>query len=568
MQGNPMRCWSFVLTFLGCAALIAQDLEQIGQQSPVQFNAGVQAQFGFYHVDGIDPRRTPYFWSISGTPTATVKGIQLPFMVVLSDQQRSFQQPFNQFGMSPYYKWVKVHLGYRDVSFSKFTLAGYRTLMAGVELNPGKFRFGFIYGRFRKAVAEDTTAMYDPAKYISDVPVAAYKRMGYAVKVGVGTEDQHVDLVLLRASDDAGSIPKPVSTNLAPAENLVVGLVGKVKLSEALRWDFDLAGSAFTRDARSDELLEDGGVITNAVNSFFVPRTSTQGLMAVETGLALKRKRARYKLVYRRVDPDYKSMGAYYFQTDVEQLTGTVTSSLFMNRLSTNLTLGWQHNNLKKLRTATARRIIGNLGLNYTSKKAFGFLVNYTNFGITQTPVRPSLNDTALLEQVSQNLLVQPRARFTVGNGGHMITYTFNYFALSDRSDNAFSNAQLTGMHNDLAYTRNWKRAQAHLGGGLIFRNTESLIGKTISKGVHLEAGRSWLKEGRLSAELRSNFLANTLPAGGDGSTWQLNLQVKMQAGRRFAFTLTLSHQDNASDDPTIPSFTEDTGLIGVDIRF
>ena len=51
MQGNPMRCWSFVLTFLGCAALIAQDLEQIGQQSPVQFNAGVQAQFGFYHVD-------------------------------------------------------------------------------------------------------------------------------------------------------------------------------------------------------------------------------------------------------------------------------------------------------------------------------------------------------------------------------------------------------------------------------------------------------------------------------------------------------------------------------------
>ena len=62
--------------------------------------------------------------------------------------------------------------------------------------------------------------------------------------------------------------------------------------------------------------------------------------------------------------------------------------------------------------------------------------------------------------------------------------------------------------------------------------------------------------------------MANTLPAGGDGSTWQLNLQVKMQAGRRFAFTLTLSHQDNASDDPTIPSFTEDTGLIGVDIRF
>ncbi len=563
-----MRCWFFVLTFLGCAALNAQDLEQIGQQSPVQFNAGVQARFGFYHVDGIDPRRTPYFWSISGTPTATIEGVQLPFMVVLSDQQRSFQQPFNQFGMSPYYKWVKVHLGYRDVSFSKFTLAGYRTFMAGVELNPGKFRFGFIYGRFRKAVAEDTTAMYDPSKYISDVPVPAYKRTGYVVKVGVGTEDQHVDLVLLRAHDDAGSIPKPVSTDLAPAENLALGLVGKVKLSEALRWDFDLAGSAFTRDSRSDELLEDGGVITNAVNSFFVPRTSTQGLMALETGLALKRKRARYKLVYRRVDPDYKSMGAYYFQTDVEQITGTVASTFFKNRLSANLTLGWQHNNLKKLRTATARRIIGNLGFNYTSSKAFGCMVNYTNFGITQQPIRPSLGDTALLEQVSQNLLLQPRLQFNRTNGGHLVSYTFNYFALSDRSDNAFASAQLTGMHNDLAYTRNWKQRNTRLGGGFIYRRTESLIGHTDSRGVHLEAGRAWLKENKLGTALRCNFLSNDLPSGGVGSTWQLNLDLNFQVSKRFGLTLQMSHQDNRSDDPFLPAFTEDTGIVGVDIRF
>jgi hypothetical protein len=558
----------FLILLLHAAPCAGQDIGQIGQQSPVQFNAGLQAQAGFYSVSGIDPRRTPFFWAISGTPTATIQGVQLPFMVMISDQQRDFQQPFNQFGLSPYYKWAKVHLGYRDVSFSKFSLAGYRALMAGVELNPGKFRFGFVYARFRKAVEEDTLATYDPTHYISSVPVPSYKRTGYAVKIGVGTEDEHVDLVLLRAQDDESSIRRPVKARLAPEENLVLGLVGKVKVTEKLRWEFDLAGSAFTRDMTSPETLGDQSTITNAVNSVFIPRTSTQGLMALETGLAFRSKRARYKLVYRRVDPDFKSMGAYYFQTDVEQITGTAASTFFKNKLSANLTLGWQHNNLKKLRTATARRIIGNLGLNYTSAKVFGFMVNYTNFGITQQPIRPSLGDTALLEQVSQNLLLQPRLQFTRANGGHLVSYTFNYFALSDRSENAFANAQLTGMHNDLAYTRNWKQRNTRLGGGFIYRRTESLIGHTDSRGVHLEAGRAWLKENKLGSTLRCNFLSNDLPSGGVGSTWQLNLDLDFQVSKRFGLTLQVSHQDNRSDDPFIPAFTEDTGIVGVDIRF
>lgn len=546
----------------------AQDIAQVGQIPAVQFNGAVQLRFGLYHAQGINPRHTPGFWSISGAPTLGVLGVQLPFMVVLSDQQRSFQQPFNQFGLSPRYKWAKLHLGYRDLTFSKFTLGGNRALMAGVELNPGKFRFGFMYGRFQKAVAEDTAAVYDPSKFISDIPVPAYRRTGYAVRLGIGTEEQFVDVVMLRAKDDVRSIPAPAAVQLAPAENLAVGLVGRLKLTEVLRWEFDMAGSAYTRDLRAAPLAQEDRPWTRAANPVFTSRTSTQGLMALETGLALKRKRLRGKLTYRRVDPDYKSMGTYYFQTDVEQVTASASGSLFKDRLGTNATVGWQHNTLKRLRAATAKRIMANLGLSYTGKKAFGCVLNYSNFGIQQDPLRPAANDTARFRQVSQNLLLQPRVTYSASNGTHFATCTFNYFALSDRGAEVFSRAMLTGLHADLAYTRNWKRNQARLGGGAIFRNTESVVGPTTSKGLHLEAGRSWLKEGRLGAELRSSFLANALPAGGHGSTWQLDLQGSMQASKRITFVLTLSHQDNRSNDPSVPAFTEDTGVIGADIRF
>jgi len=563
---KPIFLAAFVVGVCGTAR--SQDIAQIGQAPVAQFNGTLQARFGLYHAQGIDPRHTPGFWSISGSPVLSVLGIQLPFMLVLSDQQRSFQQPFNQFGLSPRYKWAKLHLGYRDLTFSKFTLAGHRALMAGVELNPGKFRFGFMYGRLQKAVAEDTAAVYDPSKFISDIPIPAYGRTGYAVKLGVGTEEQYVDVVVLRARDDARSIPVPEAVQLAPAENLAVGLAGRVKLSEVLRWEFDAAGSAYTRDLRAAPLAEEDRPWARVANPVFTTRTSTQGLMAVETGLVLKWKRLRGKLTYRRVDPDYKSMGTYYFQTDVEQVTGTASGNLLKNRLSANATVGWQHNNLKRLRAATAKRIMANLGLSYTGGKAFGCVLNYSNFGIVQDPLRPVANDTARFRQVSQNLLLQPRVTYSASNGSHFATCTINFFALSDRGAEAFSRAMLTGLHTDLAYTRNWKQDQARLGGGAIFRNTESVVGRTISKGFHVEAGRSWLKEGRLGTELRGSFLANALPAGGHGSTWQLDLQGSMQATKRISFVLTLSHQDNRSNDPSVPAFTEDTGVIGADIRF
>ena len=48
----------------------------------------------------------------------------------------------------------------------------------------------------------------------------------------------------------------------------------------------------------------------------------------------------------------------------------------------------------------------------------------------------------------------------------------------------------------------------------------------------------------------------------------QLNLDLNLRVSKRIGLTAQIIHQDNRSDDPFIPAFTEDTGIIGVDIRF
>src|SRR5690606_3239673 len=130
--------------------LTGQDLSRLGDEKPVRFSSGISLQTSFYSVNEIPYRRQPFNWSISGTPVLEVYGLSLPFSFYFSNQQLTFQQPFNQFGISPRYKWITTHLGYSSVRFSDYTMAGRRFLGAGVELNPGKLRFGLVYGRFQK----------------------------------------------------------------------------------------------------------------------------------------------------------------------------------------------------------------------------------------------------------------------------------------------------------------------------------------------------------------------------------------------------------------------------------
>lgn len=138
-----MKRISLFVLFL-CAAFLArsQDLGQITKQKPVVFNGTIGLGLGTYNVKGIPARQRDFSYIFNGAPTLTIYGVTLPFSVVVSDQERSYTQPFNQYGISPTYKWATFHAGWQSLEFSPFTLAGHNFLGGGVELNPGKLRFG------------------------------------------------------------------------------------------------------------------------------------------------------------------------------------------------------------------------------------------------------------------------------------------------------------------------------------------------------------------------------------------------------------------------------------------
>jgi len=174
---------SFMLATLSTNA---QQVEQMIHARPMSFSGSVDATAIFYNANGIPNRYLPFNYVLSGSPVISVYGWQIPFSFIIGKQQNSFTQPFNQFGMSPTYKWITIHAGYRSLNFSLFTLAGHTFLGAGVELTPGKFRFAAMYGQLNKATPLDTAQ----ALYLSTF---SYKRMGMDVKVGYGTQNNFID---------------------------------------------------------------------------------------------------------------------------------------------------------------------------------------------------------------------------------------------------------------------------------------------------------------------------------------------------------------------------------------
>ncbi len=191
---------------------IAQEVGSLQDSFKISGSAGFQLTS--YNSNGIQARRQPFSYLLHGNVNLSKGDFSIPLSFTYSEQDRSFSQPFNQFGIAPTYKWLKTYIGYQNIFWSKFSLAGHQLLGGGVELTPGKFRLGFVSGRFQRATGIDTTR--------SQNYLPAYKRSGYAAKIGYGTESSFVDLIYMRSKDDQSSLPFQYADSVVlvqPGEN-------------------------------------------------------------------------------------------------------------------------------------------------------------------------------------------------------------------------------------------------------------------------------------------------------------------------------------------------------------
>lgn len=512
---------------LAISAQVGENIEQKPSwwKRNVAVNGSLGANAMLYHAWGIPPRTQWGTWVLNGNVNIRIGKLNMPFGVIWSEQERSFQQPFNMYGISPNYKWMRWHLGYRTMSLSSFTLNGAVFFGAGVELNPKKLRFAAMYGRFNRAVQVDSLS--------GERVIPAYRRMGAAVKLGLGSTKNFVDLIYFQSEDEVNSLRvQPDRTNIRPESSKVMGLL--MKFSKGVWYfDTDAAFSIFNRDLR--DTVQGFGTDVQAVRRFenwIGPRISTQFSPAIQVATGWNFKEFQLRLQYRRVAPNYRSHGTFYFLTDVENITVSPTFLLLKKKMRLAVSGGFQRDNTSGFKAATTIRSIGALTLSYTHSASTSTEVQVNNFGTTQAPGLYPLNDSLRLFQVTRSVQITQRwgktsktlAKGWTASGGYQ---SFTDFNNSSRSflQNRILTSTLMHNHSLIAQGRQWSA-------GVMFNRVMTEI--FVSNQVGPSVNGSWtLLNKKLMTGAGVSILFNTINGEAQGLNFTLSGNGSYTLGKR-----------------------------------
>lgn len=378
--------------------LFSQNLDKIGEKDALKINGSVNYNSVFYDSYGIDARRNPFTWYLNGNINFSLLDWSIPFTYSYSNQHGTFTQPFNQYGLMPQYKWFKGYAGYSNITFSPYTLSGYVFVGGAAELMPQHWRLAAMYGRLNKALDYD----YTTNSYAN----MAYERWGKGIRCGYENKGSSFFLNYFSAKDEASSLLfVPSEANLLPQENTVLSIEAKATVSKYFLVETEYALSGITRNAYSE--YDDNR--KNYLPGLFKMKSESYFAGAYKASIGYRQKLFTINAVYERIAPDYLTLGAYYFNNDLENITIAPSFKLLKEKLSLSLNTGLQRNNLDGKKLNTVKRWVGSANVSYNAGKKLMIAGNYSNF-TSYTKLRPPESpysavpvDTLSFYQLSQN---------------------------------------------------------------------------------------------------------------------------------------------------------------------
>ncbi len=417
-----------VLSVLLSTYASSQDLEKLPDSLYFKANGGVNFGLSGYASSGMDARRDPFSYILNANLVLNISdAISMPFSAILSSGSKTYNTPhYNIVGISPKYKSVTVHAGYRNMQFSPYTLNGISFFGLGVELEPKDsfWKFKSLGGRFAKGIPfrNDITGQ---------VELPSFERWGWGGMLTLGNKDYSTDLILFKATDNHRSVKIPDTLNITPKENLTFGFNTKLKLAEKLTLSSEFAASAYTEDTRMEEIFYDRYSYLNNLGNLFTPRLSSTFSKAVGVTLSYTEDKYTLGATFQRIDPDYITLGSTYMNNDFRNITFNLARSFLENRIIFSGNYGVQKNNLNNDRQTDENRIISSAQLSYNVTEKLNLMGNYSNYSTNSEPSYLNFIDSVRYAQVAENY--GGMASYSTGND--VISHNFNLNLTLQKSD-------------------------------------------------------------------------------------------------------------------------------------
>ncbi len=417
----------FVVAVLFFQTAAGQDLNNLKGQKPFAVKGNILTSLNYNGAANPYQTYQPFSYLVSINLSPSIYGFSLPLSFTYSRMNKTFTHPFTRFGISPTYKWIRLDLGHRSSNFSKYTISGQKFFGGGVMLTPGKFRLGFMYGKFRRDRGFRTVT--GGAFEHED-----YSRRGYAAKIGVGSRKNFVDLVFMKIADDLDNFTTDTTGTFLPESNVAGAAVSKFSFGKHIKFHAEIAASLFTRNLASDsfDLGEDVKPILRKAAGFSQVNTSSSLAFAKDAGIDLTFKTFSFGLTYKRIDPGYKSIGANYIRNDFENYA--FKTGIHLKKAHFNASVGLLRDNLKNTKAKQTDRIVSRFNLTVTPAKFLRITSTFSNFSTQQSEGRLPLNDTIRLYQVNKNFSVIPQLTLSGKKATHVILLNYTFSNMVDKN--------------------------------------------------------------------------------------------------------------------------------------
>jgi hypothetical protein len=379
------------------------NVQQVKKAKLVNVTGGASANAVAYSGNNA---REPFTYFLNGNINVNVLGLyNLPFSFSYSSQKFGYNKPVlsNRLSIHPSYKWVTAHIGDASMSFSPYTLSGHQFTGFGVDLTPqGKFKISAMYGRLVK-----------DNEFNSQYPtlIPTYKRFGYGFKTAYALDKINLGLSVFKAKDEINSlsVPVPFELGLNPKENAAISFDATFSLFKKLQIATEYANSSVTEDTRVTNNTRATGIASFLLSS----NSTTASYNAFKTNLIYPAGKGTVGLGYERIDPNYRTLGGYFFNNDLENITVNASQSLYKDKVSVATNFGLQKDNLKQQKESQMKRLVSSVTVDIKATKKLNLNVTYSNFQsftnsrnqfdyINQTNKFQKL-DTLNYRQVNQN---------------------------------------------------------------------------------------------------------------------------------------------------------------------
>jgi hypothetical protein len=455
---------------------------------------------------------------------------------------------------------MKLHFLHRNMRFSPLTMDNLTFFGIGTELNPGKVRIAAMRGRLAQAEPIDLSLV------TPNIPV--FKRTGWGVKLGYGDTDNFADFIVFNAKDDLNSIDliPSLEQEVAGAENLVIGVNLQKTLFEKFLVKLELAGSAYSPDISQVE--EDANPFPYP-GFLFNSRLGSTFKKAWDATFQYNHDLFNIGLQYKRIDPDYRTLGAYFFNDDLENYTINAGWSMLAGKLSVTASGGFQQNNLEETKTSTMTRLIGSLNLAYNLEQ-LSLGLNYSNFTNDVAYLLNTNLDSLNVVVVTQDIGLTSNYRWE-GKGGKQqnLNASFNIQQVTDDVLDAQLSSASKMLVGNLAYTIIFGESGWNLNSRVNF-NRNMLSSMEMDRwGFGGGVSKNFL-EGKLSTGLNFNYFRTTSDRLFTNNTFQSQLNASWQVSdsHDLNFGLGLVGQSKNVENGDGQSFEELTVNLGYNFRF